>query len=237
MRDELAQSAESAVGQNHSLKEWTREKLNRVSTQVKSLMNFATRVESLTHEQYSTPRERASALEGTQSQREGEEGDGSRDWTAGQTAAASSSSVGTPTLSRCQSLHKFLSPLSIPTSPTHFSTIQSDVRAGAVQVEISDSEQWSSGDAAILQNKEAKKVREVGSLIFETPIQHHYEAGVEIRSLLSTELMEELWIPVETGMLDSGLMVLSSVQQKSNRPHEGKALGSRALVEEECLNS
>ena len=50
---------------------------------------------------------------------------------------------------------------------------------------MSDSEQWSSSDVAILQNREAKKVREVGSLIFETPIQHDYEAGVEVRSLLS----------------------------------------------------
>ena len=51
-------------------------------------------------------------------------------------------------------------------------------------MEISDPEQCSSGDIAILQNQEAKKVREIGSLIFETPIQHDYEAGVEVRSLL-----------------------------------------------------
>ena len=51
---------------------------------------------------------------------------------------------------------------------------------------------WSAGDTAILRNQEAKRVREIGSLIFETPIQHDYEAGVEVRSLLSTERLEEL---------------------------------------------
>ena len=34
-------------------------------------------------------------------------------------------------------------------------------------------------------------MREIGSLIFETPIQHDYEAGVEVRSLLPTEQLEE----------------------------------------------
>ena len=32
----------------------------------------------------------------------------------------------------------------------------------------------------------------IGSLIFETPIQHDYEAGVKVRSLLSTEQLEEI---------------------------------------------
>ena len=35
-------------------------------------------------------------------------------------------------------------------------------------------------------------MRDIGSLIFETPIQHDYEAGVEVRSLLSTEQLEEV---------------------------------------------
>ena len=39
---------------------------------------------------------------------------------------------------------------------------------------------------------EAKKVRDIGSLIFETPIQHDYEAGVEVRSLHPTEQLEEV---------------------------------------------
>ena len=39
--------------------------------------------------------------------------------------------------------------------------------------------------------QEAKKVREIGSLIFDTLLQYDYEAGVEVRSLLSTEVVEE----------------------------------------------
>ena len=40
--------------------------------------------------------------------------------------------------------------------------------------------------------KEAKRVRDIGSLIFETPNRHDYEAGVEVRSLPSTEQLEEV---------------------------------------------
>ena len=47
-------------------------------------------------------------------------------------------------------------------------------------------------DIAVIQNQEAKKVRDIGSLIFETPIQHDYEAGVEVRSLLPTEQLEKI---------------------------------------------
>ena len=35
-------------------------------------------------------------------------------------------------------------------------------------------------------------MRDIGSLIFETPIQHDYEAGAEVRSLLPTERLEEM---------------------------------------------
>ena len=73
-----------------------------------------------------------------------------------------------------------IAPPANPTSTTHFSTVQSDVRAGAIRVEISDPEQLSPGEVAILQNQEAKRVREIGSLIFDTPIQHDYEAGVRV---------------------------------------------------------
>ena len=79
-----------------------------------------------------------------------------------------------------------------PAPTTHFSTVQSEVRAGAIRIEFSNLEQWSPGETAILRNQEAKKVRDIGSLIFETPIQHDYEAGVEVRSLLSTERLEEM---------------------------------------------
>ena len=77
-------------------------------------------------------------------------------------------------------------------SPTHFSTVRSEVRSGAIRIDITDTEQWSAGDVAIIRNQEAKKVRDIGSLIFETPIQHDYEAGVEVRSLLPTEQLEEI---------------------------------------------
>ena len=57
---------------------------------------------------------------------------------------------------------------------THFSTVRSEVRARAIRIDITDPEQWSAGDTAVLRNQEAKQVRDIGSLIFETPIQHDY---------------------------------------------------------------
>ena len=54
-------------------------------------------------------------------------------------------------------------------------------------MEISNPDQWAPGDAAILQNQEIKKVREIGSLIFDTLLQHDYESGVGVRTLLSME--------------------------------------------------
>ena len=77
-------------------------------------------------------------------------------------------------------------------SPTRFSTVRSEVRSGAIRVDITNPQQWSAGDIAVIRNQEAKKVRDIGSLIFETPIQHDYEAGVEVRSLLPTEQLEEI---------------------------------------------
>ena len=77
-------------------------------------------------------------------------------------------------------------------SATHFSTVRSEVRSGAIRIDISNPEQWSAGDTAILRNQEAKKVQDIGSLIFETPIQHDYEVGIEVRSLLPTEQPEEI---------------------------------------------
>ena len=35
-------------------------------------------------------------------------------------------------------------------------------------------------------------MRDIGSLIFETPIQHNYEAGVEVKSLLATEQLVDI---------------------------------------------
>ena len=77
-------------------------------------------------------------------------------------------------------------------SSTQFSTLRSEVRSGAIRIDITDPEQWSAGDVAVIRNQEAKKVRDIGSLIFETPIQHNYEAGVEVRSLLPSEQLEEV---------------------------------------------
>ena len=74
-------------------------------------------------------------------------------------------------------------------SRTHFSTVVGQVRAGAIRMDITNPE---AGDIAVIRNQEAKKVRDIGSLIFETPIQHDYEEGVEVRSLLSSEQLEEI---------------------------------------------
>ena len=71
-----------------------------------------------------------------------------------------------------------------PHRATHFGTVRSEVRAGAIRIDISDPEQWSPGDTAILRNQEGKRVRDIGSLI--------YEAGVKVRSLLPTERLEEM---------------------------------------------
>ena len=43
-----------------------------------------------------------------------------------------------------------------------------------------------------MQNQEAKAVRQLGSLIFDTPLQHDYESGVEVRTLLPTEKVDEV---------------------------------------------
>ena len=77
-------------------------------------------------------------------------------------------------------------------NPTRFSTIRSEVRSGAIGIDITNPEQWTAGDVAVIRNQEAKRVRDIGSLIFETPTRHDYEAGVEVRSLLSTEQLEEI---------------------------------------------
>ena len=77
-------------------------------------------------------------------------------------------------------------------SPTRFSTVRSEVRSGAIRIDITNPQQWAAGDVTVIRNQEAKKVRDIGSLIFETPIQHDYEAGVEVRSLLPTEQLEEI---------------------------------------------
>ena len=77
-------------------------------------------------------------------------------------------------------------------SKPHFSTVLGQVRAGAIRMDITNPGEWAEGDIAVIRNQEAKRVREIGSLIFETPILHDYEEGVEVRSLLSSEQLEEV---------------------------------------------
>ena len=84
------------------------------------------------------------------------------------------------------------SPHSQPKPKPHFSTVVGQVRAGAIRMDITNPEEWAAGDIAVIRNQEAKKVRDIGSLIFETPTQHDYEEGVEVRSLLSSEQLEEI---------------------------------------------
>ena len=82
-----------------------------------------------------------------------------------------------------------------PKPKPRFSTVVGqvpEVRAGAIRMDITNPEEWAAGDIAVIRNQEAKKVRDIGSLIFETPIQHDYEEGVEVRSLLSSEQLEEM---------------------------------------------
>ena len=69
-------------------------------------------------------------------------------------------------------------------SPTRFSTGRSEVRSGAIRIDITYPQQWEAGDVAVIRNQEAKKVRDIGSLIF-------------VRSLLPTEQLEEI-----DGLLD-----------------------------------
>ena len=50
-------------------------------------------------------------------------------------------------------------------SATHFSTVRSNVRSGAIRIDITNPEEWSAGDIAVQRNQEAKRVRDIGSLI------------------------------------------------------------------------
>ena len=82
----------------------------------------------------------------------------------------------------------------ILSNPAQRISVQSEVKSEQEQsaLILPILRQWSAGDTAILRNQEAKRVRDIRSLIFETPIQHDYEAGVEVRSLLPTERLEEI---------------------------------------------
>ena len=96
-------------------------------------------------------------------------------------------------------------------------------------MEITNPEEWATGDVAVIRNQEAKKVRDIGSLIFETPIQHDYEEGVEVRSLLSSEQLEEIdgrLAIVDTSSVSGSRVVRFWVDESP--AHEDGAYGTRA---------
>ena len=97
-------------------------------------------------------------------------------------------------------------------------------------MEITNPEEWAAGDVAVIRNQEAKKVRDIGSLIFETPIQHDYEEGVEVRSLLSSEHLEEIdgrLAVVDTSSVSGTRVVRFWVDEPP--AHEDDPHGARAL--------
>ena len=71
---------------------------------------------------------------------------------------------------------------------------------------------WNNGHQAIatLKSQEAKKVRDIGRPISETPILHDYGAGVEVRSLLPTELAKEIDGKLAVTDVDSRLQSTSN---------------------------
>ena len=97
-------------------------------------------------------------------------------------------------------------------------------------MDITNSEEWAEGDIAVIRNQEAKKVRDVGSLIFETPIQHDYEEGVEVRSLLSSEQLEEMdgRLAIVDTSPTTGTRVVRFWEDEVPIPDESTS-GSRAL--------
>ena len=78
-------------------------------------------------------------------------------------------------------------PPSQPQEPQRYSTVFSTtirgVRPGVIRVEVGDSDQWRVGDVATLQIQE--------SLVFRSPLRQGYYEGIEVRTLLSSESLEE----------------------------------------------
>ena len=194
MREDWDQAVQ---GQFDEVKTWSR-KLEQVERQIEGLSSFAAHVEKFLEAKYSSA-DGATALaskgHGRKSSRE------SRGVSTEHTSGASSSSARTlhyiqipepPGIPAPPTPNETPQPDAQPVLTTHLSTLRSEVRAGAIRVDISNPEQWSPGDTAILKNKEAGQVRNTGSLIFETPIQDDYEAGVDVRSLLPSERLEEM---------------------------------------------
>ena len=150
----------SVEGQSR-FKDWTKGKLTHVTSQLKGLRRFASHVETLVRNHCS------SRLGNTEPQL----------WKLLWIRVVKKHIV---EIELCQCIvqqqllaHPFghllisrsLTPKSFapepPSSATHFSTIQRDVRAGAIRVEISDPEQWTPGEVAILKTR---KTSEFGTL-------------------------------------------------------------------------
>ena len=104
--------------------------------------------------------------------------------TSSTASSSSAAQAPTPTLAE-GSNSPGVPPPTAKAKATVCNTVQSNVRAGAIRVEISDPDQWSLGDVTMLQNQEAKRVREIGNLIFDIPLQYDYGAGVEVRTPLT----------------------------------------------------
>ena len=158
LREEIAQSLE---GHDKNLKEWTRSKITHMTSQMRCLENFAAEVENFVREKCSPQESGGTASEPSYTPGRERVSVSNEATQSTSSAGASGSTARAPAYIQTP-VPPTIAPPSVPTSATHSSTIQSDVRAGAIRVEISDPEQWSSGDVAILQNQEAERVRETG---------------------------------------------------------------------------
>ena len=206
MREEWNQVVQK---QSDETRVWL-QKLEKVEQQMRGLSSFATHVEKFLAAKYPVAGGATAPADKGQERRSPREG---RSVTTEHPSGASSSSTRPPDYIHMPTPpgipappppNEAPQPTTSPASSAHFRTLRSEVRAGAIGVDISKPEQWSPRDTAILKNQEAKQVRDIGSLIFETPIQTDYEAGVEVRSLLPTEQLEQM----ESGVSSFGLMRL-----------------------------
>ena len=142
----------SAQRHYDNLKTWTR---SRLEHRVDGLKSFARHVEEYIGRQHSSE-DRASALESGSSQIRGKTSREHRDASVEQPSRASGS------VTQLLDYVSMPEPPGIPAPPipsdtpqsdaqpataTHFSTLRSEVRAGAIRVDISNPEQWCSHDS------------------------------------------------------------------------------------------
>ena len=102
------------------------------------------------------------------------------------------------------------SPQLQPKPKPHFSTVIGQVRAGAIRMDITNPEEWAARDVAVIRNQEAKKVRDIGSLI-PTFFPHTSNSASQL-SLVSQ--MDQP--PVESVGMPSNHSLLHSVQDSRN---------------------